>query len=152
MKPKAIVIHCSASRWGDAAAIRQWHRARGWSDIGYHAVILNGRRTSALRYAEKLDGKIEPGRAENLAGAHCAADGMNSKSLGVCLVGLPGWDEYPSKRQIDALVHYLAVKCRQYDIPASAITQHSDHERAKPLCASVNGQEIRRRVAQALQG
>lgn len=147
MTPKAIVVHCSASRWGDVETFRQWHREKGWSDIGYHAVILNGRRTSMSAYERPLDGKIEPGRADNVMGAHCKADGMNAKSLGVCLVGDPTTDKtYPTKRQLDALVHYLATKCREHGIPASEITQHSDHEPAKPFCASVDLHSIRRRV------
>ena len=143
MIPKAIVIHESASRWGDANEIRRWHKAKGWRDIGYHAVILNGRRDNPNRYDPKLDGKIEPGRAENRVGAHCAADGMNGKALGVCLIGIPGHDNYPTPKQMQALIHYLTVKCRQYNIPVSAITQHSDHEPSKPLCASVDIPHIR---------
>ncbi|MHB0913838.1 MAG: peptidoglycan recognition protein family protein [Armatimonadota bacterium] len=149
MRPKAIVVHLSASRWGDAATFREWHLARGWSDIGYHAVILNGRRGSNLRYNPKLDGKIEPGRPESEQGAHCKAGGMNAKALGVCLVGTPGW-RYPTPAQERALVHYLAVKCREYGIPVSAITQHSDHEPGKPFCASLDMKRIRKAVAEKL--
>jgi len=152
MKPKAIVVHTSASTWGDAAAIRSWHTAKGWVDIGYHAVILNGHRTSKAAYLAVLDGKIEPGRAENRVGSHCKSDGMNYKALGVCLVGMPGQGGYPTRRQLDALVHYCVVKCRQYNIPASAITQHSDHEPGKPLCASLNMHEIRLKVMAKLKG
>lgn len=148
--PSAIVVHESASRWGDAASIRMWHRHRGWCDIGYHAVILNGRISSSSPYNVKLDGKIEPGRPENRHGSHCEADHMNAVALGVCLVGYPGRDGYPTKRQLDALVHYCAVKCRQYDIPVSRITQHSDHEPNKPLCASLNMKKIRERVKMEL--
>lgn len=146
MKPRAIVVHCSASTWGDAATFRQWHLEQGWSDIGYHAVILNGHRAAHSAYDAHLDGKIEPGRPENKIGAHCKADGMNEIALGVCLVGYPGKNGYPTERQISALIHYLTAKCRQYCIPVSAITQHSDHEPAKPFCASLDMDDIRRRV------
>jgi N-acetylmuramoyl-L-alanine amidase len=151
-KPKAIVIHCSASRWGDAEEIRRWHLARGFGDIGYHAVILNGRRDSSLRYNPRLDGKIEPGRPENRMGAHCRAGGMNRVALGVCLVGLPGFDGYPTKKQLEALIHYLSTKCCQHSISPSAITQHSDHERGKPLCASLDVEEIRHRAGSESAG
>ena len=40
-----LVIHCSASTWGDARAVDSWHKARGWQGIGYHACVLNGKRT-----------------------------------------------------------------------------------------------------------
>ena len=55
-----IFIHCSATPPSmdiSADDIRDWHLARGWSDIGYHAVI-------------KRDGTIEAGRSEDRAGAH----------------------------------------------------------------------------------
>lgn len=151
LRPKAIVCHESASRWGDAAAIRGWHRARGWQDIGYHAVILNGRRDSSLRYRKALDGKIEPGRPEGQQGAHCQAGGMNRRALGVCLVGVPGHDGYPTARQLDALVHLLATWCRRYGIDPANITQHSDHEPGKPLCASLDMAAIRQRVRERLE-
>ena len=37
-----IIIHCSATPEGrdvKADEIKQWHKDRGWSDIGYHFVI-----------------------------------------------------------------------------------------------------------------
>ncbi|MHB1001907.1 MAG: N-acetylmuramoyl-L-alanine amidase [Armatimonadota bacterium] len=152
MKPQAIVVHCSASEWGDAAIFREWHLERGWCDIGYHAVILNGHREHGSAYRRILDGKIEPGRKDNVVGAHCKADDMNAVSLGVCLVGMPGKGGYPTDRQIEALIHYLSTKCRRYRIPVSAVTQHSDHEPLKPFCASLDMPEIRRRVAERLGG
>ena len=39
---KEIHIHCTATREGHAITadeIRKWHKARGWSDIGYHYII-----------------------------------------------------------------------------------------------------------------
>lgn len=145
--PGSIVVHCSASDWGDVKLFRKWHQARGWSDIGYHAVILNGKRTSVSKYSSRLDGKIETGRPETIKGAHCKANNMNAHSLGVCLVGHPGKSEgYPSERQIRALVHYLVVKCIKYRIPVNMISQHSDHEPLKPFCASIDLDDIRRRV------
>ena len=150
-KPTGIVCHESASLWGDAAAIRQWHHARGFSDIGYHAVILNGRRDSTLRYQKNLDGKIEPGRPLDQQGAHCAAGGMNRRTLGVCLIGIPGHNGYPTDRQYDALIHVLATWCRRFGIAPIRITQHSDHDRGKPLCASLDMAQVRVDVLQRLK-
>jgi N-acetylmuramoyl-L-alanine amidase len=56
--------------------IREWHLARGWSDIGYHFVI-------------RRDGTVETGRQIDQIGAH--ARGHNEGSIGICLVG--GMDE-----------------------------------------------------------
>lgn len=70
-----IIIHCSATPEGrdvSVATIRKWHLAQGYNDIGYHYVV-------------ELDGKIKPGRKEDVVGAH--TKGYNSTSIGVCYVG-----------------------------------------------------------------
>jgi N-acetyl-anhydromuramyl-L-alanine amidase AmpD len=70
-----IAIHCSAT---DADTdigvieIRQWHRARGWIDTGYHFVI-------------RRDGTLEIGRPEHVIGA--GVEGHNAETIHVCLVG-----------------------------------------------------------------
>ena len=74
-KLKFIVLHCSATNPTQdvgAKEIRQWHKARKWSDIGYHYVI-------------RLSGKVELGRALQKVGAHVL--GWNENSVGVCYVG-----------------------------------------------------------------
>lgn len=151
INPKAVkllVCHESASRWGDVEAITAWHKSRGFETIGYHAVILNGKKTSSLDYESNLDGKIELGRPEKFQGAHCAAQSVNTRSLGVCLVGIPGHDGYPTKKQISSLIWWLSVKCIEYNIsPLTGITQHSMFERQKPLCASLNLISLRIKVA-----
>ncbi|WJY17652.1 N-acetylmuramoyl-L-alanine amidase [Pseudoblastomonas flavescens] len=70
-----LAVHCSATPAGrdiGAADIRQWHRAKGWKDIGYHYVI-------------RLDGTIEKGRPDDMPGAH--EPKINRSSIAVCLVG-----------------------------------------------------------------
>lgn len=70
-----IIVHCTATKEGldyTVATIRQWHKARGFSDIGYHYVIYR-------------DGSVNNGRDVNISGAHC--EGHNSHSIGVCYVG-----------------------------------------------------------------
>ena len=70
-----IIVHCTATPEGrdyPLDTIRQWHKERGFSDIGYHYIV-------------HLDGKIEDGRDVNIAGAHCV--GHNSHSIGVCYIG-----------------------------------------------------------------
>lgn len=79
-----IVLHHSASSFGDVATIRDWHLGRGWADIGYHYVILNGWRSS-LTHIEEDDGLVEPGRDIKYMGAHCK--GENKDSIAICLVG-----------------------------------------------------------------
>lgn len=70
-----ITVHCSATPADgdfDAADIRRWHRKQGWRDIGYHYVITR-------------DGDVQKGRPDDQAGAH--TKGINSRSLGICMVG-----------------------------------------------------------------
>lgn len=74
-KTDYIVIHTSATGPGQdvgAADIDRWHKARGWSRIGYHKVI-------------RLDGHVEDGRELDAVGAHTR--GHNRVSVGVCVVG-----------------------------------------------------------------
>ena len=72
--------------------IRDWHMARGWSDIGYHYVI-------------RRDGTLELGRPSKLIGAH--AHGANRDSLGICLVGGMPAEGTPQR----ALPAHLAWDC-----------------------------------------
>lgn len=70
-----LAVHCSATQPKSdigAKEIRQWHREKGWIDIGYHFVI-------------RRDGTVETGRPENTVGAH--VEGYNSNSIGICMVG-----------------------------------------------------------------
>ncbi|MBR6263219.1 MAG: N-acetylmuramoyl-L-alanine amidase [Prevotella sp.] len=70
-----IIVHCAATPEGKdftVAQIRQWHRKRGFRDIGYHYVIYR-------------NGSIHAGRSIALQGAHCV--GHNAHSIGVCYIG-----------------------------------------------------------------
>jgi N-acetyl-anhydromuramyl-L-alanine amidase AmpD len=72
---KLFVIHCSATQAKSdvgAKEIDQWHKQRGFLKIGYHFVIRRG-------------GTVEAGRKLSEPGAH--AQGVNSKSIGICMVG-----------------------------------------------------------------
>lgn len=74
-KIHSIVVHCSATKedkWVDAKDIDYWHKARGWSMIGYHRVI-------------RLDGTVECGRALFMRGAHVS--GNNTNTIGICMIG-----------------------------------------------------------------
>jgi hypothetical protein len=86
---KRIVIHCSDSLFGDAALIGEWHKARGWSGIGYHYVILNGYPNQEFIRLKRpqfwRDGELQAGRPIEQSGAHVR--GANHDSIGICLVG-----------------------------------------------------------------
>lgn len=70
-----IVIHYTATKPDQLISvdtIRQWHKARGFDDIGYHFVI-------------DQVGRIERGRPIGKTGAHVA--NHNTGTVGVCYVG-----------------------------------------------------------------
>jgi len=86
MRPiQSIIIHQSDSTFGNVDLIDQWHRDRGWDEIGYHNVILNGKEDGLSPYDPTVDGTIEYGRAISKMGAHCR--GSNRTSIGICLIG-----------------------------------------------------------------
>lgn len=75
MIPKAIIIHCTATREGQdvrASDVDKWHKERGWQMIGYNYLI-------------DLDGTVEEGRPLTMSGAH--TKGWNNRSIGICYVG-----------------------------------------------------------------
>lgn len=70
-----IIIHCSATPEGKNFTvddIRRWHKAQGWSDVGYHYIVYR-------------NGSIVTGRDVDIVGAHCT--GHNTNSIGVCYIG-----------------------------------------------------------------
>lgn len=72
---KRIILHCTATPPGmhvDVATVRKWHKARGWSDCGYHFLL-------------HLDGTIERGRPIHKVGAHTKQH--NEDSVGVAYAG-----------------------------------------------------------------
>ena len=75
---KKIIIHCSDSEWGDAYIIDKWHKERGWKGIGYHYVVLNGKRIPNS-FDKSEVGFIEKGRPDSEVGSHVV--GMNSISI-----------------------------------------------------------------------
>lgn len=173
-KPSRIIVHCSASNWADLWEIDRWHAERGfgvelpgdpaiWEKLygkpihilhfGYHGLILNGYRTYSS-WAEKKpvktdDGFIQPGRPDDIMGAHCEAKNQNVVALGICLVSNPGVTP-PTPRQWNALIHWCKVKCLKHGILPEEICQHSDFDKGKPYCASIDISKLREDVKTAL--
>lgn len=70
-----IIVHCSATEAGKdfkAKDIDRWHKAKGWTGIGYNYVV-------------DLDGTVEQGRDLDKAGAHTS--GHNVDTVGICYIG-----------------------------------------------------------------
>ena len=101
---KKIIIHCSASSFGNKNLINDWHTFRGWDGCGYHYVICNGIFQSGDKYDISRDGLIQMGRDLTTVGAHCR--GHNFDSIGICLIGN---HHFTSKQLLESLPNLLMV-------------------------------------------
>lgn len=112
-----IVLHVTATRPLTPAGVAEvtlMHKARGWSNIGYHYIV-------------RLDGTVEKGRPENQIGAGVA--GWNSRCLHISLEG--GLSQTTGKpmdtrtpAQIEGLIDLLKDLTRRY--PKAGICGHRD--------------------------
>ena len=118
---KRIIIHCTATPEGrdhTAKEIDRWHKAQGWSGIGYHYVI-------------RLDGTVENGRPVEKVGAH--VKGHNADSIGVVYVG--GCDtsmkakDTRTPAQKAALVKLVADIQKRY--PNTTVHGHNEFDKQK---------------------
>lgn len=122
MIPGAIIIHHSLTKdsntvsWG---AIRKWHKGEHpdspykMNDVGYHYGI------------ELIDDYYEIliGRLGTKTGAHCKEQGMNTESLGICLVG--NFDmETPPQKQWDTAVKLVQYLMNCYGINKNSVFPH----------------------------
>ena len=122
-----IIIHCSATPEGrdyTVYDIRRWHKAQGWSDIGYHYLIYR-------------NGHIEPGRDVDVIGAHCT--GHNTHSIGVCYIGGMDRDNKQPKdtrtlAQKAALLSLLVDLKKEYS--KARIIGHRDLDKYGKKCPS----------------
>lgn len=153
-----IILHCSASPWGCAREIRKWHtdpkpQGNGWSDIGYHFIVLNGRVLPDL-YLTTLDGCIEAGRRldgditieEDETGIH--ALGYNARSIGICVIGerKNGAATFTTE-QFFALRALCLELCMRFKLKAEAVLGHNETESGKAqgkTCPDFDVEDIRK--------
>lgn len=124
-----IIIHCTATPEGRETTvneIRKWHKARGFSDIGYHYVI-------------HINGVLEVGRSSSIPGAHCK--GHNKHSIGIAYVG--GVDKHGkpkdtrTKQQKRMLFDLVSLLKKEY----MTATIHGHNEFANKACPSFDVQK-----------
>ncbi|SPF53261.1 N-acetylmuramoyl-L-alanine amidase [Candidatus Desulfosporosinus infrequens] len=125
-----IVIHHTASptevrRSGktvpvDVAMIREWHQTKGWSDIGYHFVIMP-------------DGRCAEGRPLCRPGAHCIVGRRNSIGIGICLVGNFSETEMP-EAQLVGLVNKVKQLRADFHLKLGDVELHRDVSGAVTEC------------------
>ncbi|MBU1061464.1 MAG: N-acetylmuramoyl-L-alanine amidase [Candidatus Omnitrophica bacterium] len=124
-----IIIHHSATDVGNALSFDYTHsNKRLWKGLGYHFVIDNG--TSG-----KQDGQIEisPRWLHQDNGAHCKADTMNYRGIGICLVGNFNGDRV-TQVQMESLVYLVNELKKYYHIPNSHILGHGQVKGANTDC------------------
>ncbi len=119
-----LIVHCAATRPSQNVGvreIRQWHKERGFLDIGYHFVI-------------RRDGTLENGRDVSVVGAHVA--GQNHDSVGICLVGGVNDKMQPEANFTPAQMHTLkeVLAGLQKEFPLAVIKGH--HDFAAKACPS----------------
>lgn len=108
---KRLIIHHSASaRETTVETLREWHKARGFEDIGYHRVIDG-------------NGALHATRPLTVQGAHCL--GCNHDSWGVCVTGdNTHSDRMWSEVQIAALERFVDAACEL--VPGLLVCGHRD--------------------------
>lgn len=118
MDPKYIIVHHSLTKDSKTvswSAIDRYHtKTLGWSDIGYHyGIELIGTEYEVLA-----------GRMPDVRGAHCTQEGMNKKSLGVCLVGNFDKTEVP-QAMWDKAVDLVKSLCNTHNISHERVLAHN---------------------------
>lgn len=114
-----IMIHHSLTKDGsvvDWEAIRKYHvETEHWLDIGYHIGV------------EKMQNGLQAvlGRPLTMDGAHCKEQSMNSKAIGVCVMG--NFDLAPPPAEtLDFLVR-LVIKPFMQLLGIKEIVFHRDY-------------------------
>jgi hypothetical protein len=131
------IIHCSDSTWGDSEVINYWHVIdKGFDEIGYHYVILNGHRFGK-KYRPEDNGLIETGRNIEVIGAHCK--GYNTGSIGICLIG----KHHFSQKQLESFSGLIAELRIKHNITSADVFGHYEFSDEK-TCPNMTSEFLRR--------
>lgn len=124
-KVDKVYLHCSASNRPNhdrVQVIRDWHKAKGWNDIGYHFFITS-------------KGEIQTGRSIHATPA--AQAGHNTDTIAICLHGLNKEDFTPE--QYDALILLCDKINKHYN---RQITFHGHCEVSDKPCPVYDYREV----------
>lgn len=105
-----IILHCTATPSNTTVeSIRNYHVfTKGWSDIGYHFLVQNG--------------KVITGRPVAELGAHCK--GHNQNTIGIAYIGAE-----PTELDIETLAKLCNKLMSEY--PITKITRHCRYDKLK---------------------
>lgn len=109
-----IVLHHAAAKVCSAEDIDRWHKSNGWSGIGYHFFV-------------RKDGSIYEGRPLYATGSQ--AQGVNTKSIGICAEGDYSVDIVMPKEQYNSITELLVYLKNRYPT-AKKVVGH------KEVCAT----------------
>jgi len=118
---RIILHHTLTKRDCSIEEVREWHKQRGFDDVGYHFLI-------------RKDGTVEEGRDLDLIGAH--AKGRNADSIGIALAGdfskqIPLPAQLESLKDLTrmlSLVYGLEIDSDFYDV----LEMHRDDSKKNP--------------------
>jgi N-acetyl-anhydromuramyl-L-alanine amidase AmpD len=130
--PEFLIIHTAAHEGTgyDIEDIDQWHRRRGFRMCGYHYFIHK-------------DGTLEQGREEDMHGAHCRDNGMNTRSLGISFQGHGDKNSF-TDAQKGTLLRLFRECYEKYQIRSSKVHGHRRYNDNKTCPGTkVNMGEIR---------
>jgi N-acetylmuramoyl-L-alanine amidase len=102
--------------------ITQWHKARGFTSIGYHFVICP-------------DGSLQIGRPLDEVGAH--AQGYNQDSIGVCMCGLDRFSD-AQFTTLNALLQDLKMS-----FPRSTLHGHREFSKEGKTCPNFDYSQMK---------
>jgi len=120
---RAIMVHHSATREGNATLFDKWHRENNhWDGVGYDFVIGNG--------TNSRNGSVEVTFRwrKQVAGAHVGGtpgNWANEDGIGICLVGDFNKTS-PTREQMQSLVKLTRFLQKRYKIPTSRVYGHKN--------------------------
>ena len=155
--PRYIILHHTAGHDVSALTIDKYHAnqgfgieivspkplveeyiARGFKKTTYGVLVSIG-----YHYLVRAEGVVEKGRPDFIQGAHCKAQNMNFRSIGVALTGnfsskdnadgSKGHKE-PTSDQIKTLDRLLIYLTNVYEVPKENVLLHRDVSGAATLC------------------
>lgn len=122
-----IIIHESDTPTGRHTTVEDidsWHVANGWHRNESDRLAFNpGLKAIGYHWVVYIDGSVHSGRNISEVGSHCA--GLNSKSVGICLVGKGvynqlQWDALESLVKLLQITYSGARILGHYETPTGA--------------------------------